>query len=79
MKYCLNSNIRAQSTKGLTSNKLKESQEMSCLEGCRPQIPRRQIRWMYGTAEEVSYSVVGSVAVGVCGVVGLAQDWSLEQ
>ena len=45
---------------------------MSDLEGCRPHIPRGQVRGMSGTAEEVGNRVVGGAAIGTGGVIGPA-------
>ena len=47
-------------------------QELCDLEGCRPQIPRGQIRRMSGTAEEVGHRVVSGAAIGTGGVIGPA-------
>ena len=45
-------------------------QELSDLEGCRPHIPRGQIRGMGGAAEEVGYCVVGGAAIRADGAIG---------
>ena len=46
----------------------KPCQELGDLEGCRPHIPRGQIRGMSGTAEEVGHHVVDGAAIGTGGV-----------
>ena len=47
-------------------------QELSNLEGCRPYIPRDQVREMSGTAEEVGHRVVSGAVFGAGGVIGPA-------
>ena len=53
-------------------------QELSDLEGCRPHIPRGQIRGMSGTAKEVGNRVVHGVAIETGGVIDSACGVTVE-
>ena len=45
-------------------------QELDNLEGCRPHIPRGQVRGMSGAAEKVGHCMAGDIGTG--GVIGPA-------
>ena len=64
--------VKVDLQRGQVAKWRKPCQELGDLLGCRPHIPRGQIREMSGTAEEVGHRVVGGAAIGTGGVIGPA-------